>query len=212
MRSRRISRVPAVTAHVGGVTDDMFGFDREMSETVLRFAELGYDAIFPDLLWREAPGAAPADASATARANGGAPDEWLIEDVAAATDHLRSLPTSNGRLGVIGYGAGGLQALLAGCNVALDAAADCYGEYVVGARPEGMLPFQVTTSSTSCRGCARRSWGCSGTSTTIPAPSRSPSSTRSSTRRTSLMSSIVTPRWPRVLRRRRPVVPCCCRR
>jgi carboxymethylenebutenolidase len=72
------------------------------------------------------------------------PDEWLIEDVAAATDYLRSLPTSNGRLRVIGYGAGGLQAVLAACNVALDAAVDCYGEYVVGARPEDMFPFQVT--------------------------------------------------------------------
>jgi carboxymethylenebutenolidase len=26
----------------------------------------------------------------------------------------------------------------------LDAAVDCYGEYVVGARPEGMFAFQVT--------------------------------------------------------------------
>ena len=72
------------------------------------------------------------------------PDEWLIEDVAATTDYLRSLPTSNRRLGVIGSGAGGLRAVLAACNVALDAAVDCYGEYVVGARPEGMFPFRVT--------------------------------------------------------------------
>jgi carboxymethylenebutenolidase len=34
--------------------------------------------------------------------------------------------------------------VLAACNVDFDAAVDCYGEYVVGARPEGMFPFQVT--------------------------------------------------------------------
>jgi carboxymethylenebutenolidase len=56
------------------------------------------------------------------------PDEWLIEDVAAATDYLRSLTTSNGRVGVIGYGAGGRQAVLAARNVDFDAAVDCYGE------------------------------------------------------------------------------------
>ena len=33
-----------------------------------RFAELGYDAICPNLYWREAPGASPDDAAATARA------------------------------------------------------------------------------------------------------------------------------------------------
>jgi carboxymethylenebutenolidase len=66
--------------------------------------------------------------SVTARANGGVPDEWLIEDVAAATDYLRSLTTSNGRVGVIGYGAGGRQAVLAARNVDFDAAVDCYGE------------------------------------------------------------------------------------
>jgi carboxymethylenebutenolidase len=130
----------------GGVVviHDLFGFDRDTSEIVLRFAELGYDAICPDLFWRYAQGVAPEDASVTARANGGVPDEGLIEDVAAAAGYLRSLPTSNGRVGVIGYGAGGRQAVLAACNVDFDAAVDCYGEYVVGARPEGMFPFQVT--------------------------------------------------------------------
>ena len=71
------------------------------------------------------------------------PDEWLIEDVAAA-GYLSSLPTSNGRVGVIGYGAGGRQAVLAACNIDFDATVDCYGEFVVGARPEGVCPFRVT--------------------------------------------------------------------
>ena len=53
----------------------MPGYDRATKEIVRRFAELGYDAICPNLYWREAPGAAPDDAAATARAQGGVPDE-----------------------------------------------------------------------------------------------------------------------------------------
>src|SRR5665648_179465 len=68
----------------GGVVviHHMPGYDRGTKEIVRRFAELGYDAICPNLYWREAPGAAPDDAAATARANGGVPDERLIGDVA----------------------------------------------------------------------------------------------------------------------------------
>src|SRR4051794_7824254 len=46
------------------------GYDRATKEIVRRFAELGYDAICPNLHWREAPGAAPGDAAAPARAQG----------------------------------------------------------------------------------------------------------------------------------------------
>lgn len=131
----------------GGVVviHHMFGYDWGTIEAVLRFAELGYDAICPDLFWRDAPGAEPDDASATARARGGVPDERLIEDVAGAAGYLRSLSTSNQKVGVIGYGSGGRQAVLAACNVDLDAAVDCYGEFIVGTRPEGMFSFQVTS-------------------------------------------------------------------
>jgi len=51
----------------------MPGYDRSTKEITRRFAELGYDAICPNLYWREAPGAAPDDAAATARAQGGVP-------------------------------------------------------------------------------------------------------------------------------------------
>ena len=108
-----------------------------------RFAELGYDAICPNLYWREAPGAAPDDAAATARAQGGVPDERLVGDVGGAAAYLRSLPTSNGKVGVIGYCSGGRQSVLAACNLDLDAAVDCYGAFVTGTPPEG-FPLKVT--------------------------------------------------------------------
>src|SRR5690348_18473164 len=83
------------------------GHDRATKEIVRRFAELGYDAICPNLYSREAPGAAPDDAAAVARAAGGVPDDRLVGDVAGAAVALRALDGSNGRVGVIGYCSGG---------------------------------------------------------------------------------------------------------
>jgi carboxymethylenebutenolidase len=115
----------------------MPGYDRESKEIVRRFANMGYDAICPNLYWREAPGAEPSDAAATARAQGGVPDERLLGDVAGAAAHLRALDTSNGKVGVIGYCSGGRQSVLVACNLDLDAAVDCYGAFVTGTPPEG---------------------------------------------------------------------------
>ena len=118
------------------------GYDRASKEIVRRFAELGYDAVCPNLYWRDAPGAAPDDAAAVARAKGGVPDERLVGDVAGAAAHLRALPTSNGRVGVIGFCSGGRQSVLAGCTVDVDAAVDCYGAFVTEPVPDG-YPLQV---------------------------------------------------------------------
>jgi carboxymethylenebutenolidase len=136
---------PEGEARRGGVVviHHMPGYDRETKEIVRRFAELGYDAICPNLYAREAPGAAPDDAAAVARAQGGVPDERLIGDVAGAVAYLRALPTSNGKVGVIGYCSGGRQSVLAACNLDLDAAVDCYGAFVTGIVPEG-FPLKVT--------------------------------------------------------------------
>jgi carboxymethylenebutenolidase len=130
---------PQVDSPRGGVVviHHMPGYDRASKEIVRRFAELGYDAICPNLYWREAPGAAPDDAAATARASGGVPDERLIGDVRGAVEYLRALPSSNGRVGVIGYCSGGRQTVLAACNLDVDAAVDCYGAFVTGTPPEG---------------------------------------------------------------------------
>jgi carboxymethylenebutenolidase len=123
----------------GGVVviHHMPGYDRATKEITRRFAELGYDAICPNLYWREAPGAAPDDAAATARASGGVPDQRLVGDVGGAAAYLRALPSSNGKVGSIGYCSGGRQSVLAACHVDLDAAVDCYGAFVTGTPPEG---------------------------------------------------------------------------
>jgi carboxymethylenebutenolidase len=129
----------------GGVVviHHMPGWDRASKEITRRFAELGYDAICPNLHGREAPGAAPDDASAAVRAKGGVPDPRLVGDVAGAAAYLRALPTSNGKVGCIGYCSGGRQSVLAACHVDLDAAVDCYGAYVTGTPPPDW-PLKVT--------------------------------------------------------------------
>jgi carboxymethylenebutenolidase len=120
------------------VIHHMPGYDEATRAMVRNFAASGYAALCPNLHYREAPGASPADASAAVRAAGGVPDERLVGDVAAAVNHLRSLPGSNGKIGVIGHCSGGRQAFLAACSLTIDAAVDCYGAFVVEDPPEGM--------------------------------------------------------------------------
>ncbi len=124
------------------VIHHMPGFDRATKEIARRFATLGYSVVAPNLYWREAPGAAPDDAAATARASGGVPDERLVGDVRGAAAHLRALPGANGRVGVVGYCSGGRQSFLSGIAAGVDAAVDCYGAFVTGTPPEG-YPLQV---------------------------------------------------------------------
>ncbi len=125
----------------GGVVviHHMPGYDRATKELARTFAVYGYDTVCPNLFHRYAPGASPGDAAAAARAAGGAPDDQVMGDLAGAAAHLRSLPTSNGKVGVIGYCSGGRQAYLAACLLDIDAAVDCYGGRVV-AGPDEVTP------------------------------------------------------------------------
>jgi carboxymethylenebutenolidase len=128
----------------GGVVviHHMPGYDPQNKEIARNFAYHGYNAVVPNLYWREAPGASPDDAAATARANGGVPDERLVGDVAGAMAYLKGLSNSNGKVGTIGYCSGGRQSFLAAVSLDLDAAVDCYGAFVVGEVPEG-IPLKV---------------------------------------------------------------------
>jgi carboxymethylenebutenolidase len=130
---------------VGGVVviHHMPGYDVQTKEITRTFAAKGYLAICPNLYWREAPGASPDDAAATARAAGGVPDERLVGDVAGAVAHLKALDLSNGTVASIGYCSGGRQSFPAACSLPLDAAVDCYGAFVVAPPPDGM-PLKVS--------------------------------------------------------------------
>jgi carboxymethylenebutenolidase len=124
------------------VIHHMPGYDSATKEITRRFAAFGYAALMPNLYYREAPGASPDDAAATARAMGGVPDERLVGDVAGAAEYLRALSGSNGKVGVIGYCSGGRQSFLAACSLPFDAAVDCYGACIVNPPGEG-FPLRV---------------------------------------------------------------------
>src|ERR1700730_8755075 len=108
------------------VIHHMPGWDSATKEITRKFAAHGYNAICPNLYTREAPGASPDDAAATARALGGVPDERLVGDVLGAVTFLRGQPNSNGKAGTIGYCSGGRQSFLAALTLPLGAAVDCY--------------------------------------------------------------------------------------
>jgi carboxymethylenebutenolidase len=128
---------PLGSGPYGGVVviHHMPGYDEGTKEITRRFAARGYIALMPNLYSREAPGAAPDDAAAAARAQGGVPDQRLVGDVQGAADHIKSLPSSNGKVGSIGYCSGGRQSFLAACSLPLDAAVACYPGMVVKPPP-----------------------------------------------------------------------------
>jgi carboxymethylenebutenolidase len=148
--------VPLAKGSRGGVVwiHHMPGYDRETKEFVRRLAASGYHTVCPNLYSREAPGAEPDDAAATARAAGGVPDDRLIGDVDGAVQYLANLDGANGKTGVIGHCSGGRQAFLAACSLKLDAAVDCYGAFIVEDPPEGipasMKPILGLATELSC--------------------------------------------------------------
>jgi carboxymethylenebutenolidase len=119
------------------------GYDRETKEFVRRAADAGYDAVCPNLYSRVGRDAAPDDAAAQVRAQGGVPDEQVMGDVGAAVDHLRSLDTSNGKVAVIGHCSGGRHTFLAAATLPIDAAIVCYGGMIAGDGPPPQLPTMV---------------------------------------------------------------------
>jgi carboxymethylenebutenolidase len=120
-------------------------FSREFSD---RLARHGYTVICPDLYDRFGHGT-PDDVAAKVRSEGGVPDDSVVADCAAALGWLKALPTSNGKVGVIGMCSGGRHALLAGSRVAgFDAVADLWGGGVIAtqdqlspARPVAVIDY-----------------------------------------------------------------------
>lgn len=113
------------------VIHHMPGWDEWYREATRKFAHHGYAAISPNLYYRSGHGT-PEDVAAKVRAEGGVPDDQVVGDLVGAMQFLRSLPTSNGKVGVFGTCSGGRQAFLVACRSdGFDAAVDCWGGRVV---------------------------------------------------------------------------------
>jgi carboxymethylenebutenolidase len=108
-------------------------FYREFSD---RLARHGYTVICPDLYCRFGHGT-PDDVAATVRSQGGVADDSVVADCAAAAAWLKALPSSNGKVGIIGSCSGGRHALLAASRVpGFDAVVDLWGGGVVASQEE----------------------------------------------------------------------------
>jgi len=162
---------PTSLTGAGGIVviHHMPGFDDPTKEIVRRFASWGYAAVSPNLHHRDAPGAAPDDAAAANRANGGVSDEQLVGDVGGAVEHLRGLEGVNGKVAVIGYCSGGRQSVLAACALDLDAAIDCYGAFVLASPPEGSR-LSMTSLRDRLGGLTAPLLGLFGADDTHPSP------------------------------------------
>ena len=113
------------------VIHHMPGWDEWTMEVCRKLAHHGYNAIAPHLYFRFGKGS-PDDLAALARAAGGSPDDQVVADVADCAKYLRALPTSNGKVGVIGFCSGGRHTFLVGCKLPnIDALVDCWGGNVI---------------------------------------------------------------------------------
>src|SRR5439155_22014862 len=77
------------------------GWDELYQEFARRCANHGYNVICPDMYCREGHGTAD-DIAAKVRAAGGIADDQVLADAEAASRLQKSLPTSNGKVGIIG--------------------------------------------------------------------------------------------------------------
>jgi carboxymethylenebutenolidase len=127
------------------------GWDELNQEFARRLANHGYTVITPDLYCRAGHGS-PDDVAAAVRAEGGVSDDQVLADCEAARDWLKSLPTSNGKVGIMGTCSGGRHTtMVIGRTDGFDAAVDLWGGRVVADKDsltekQPVAPIDYTTN------------------------------------------------------------------
>ncbi|MDO8672193.1 MAG: dienelactone hydrolase family protein [Dehalococcoidia bacterium] len=125
------------------VIHEAFGLLEHTKSLVRKFAARGYIALAPDLFSRGGE-PDPSDLPDVIRKITGLPDSQAIADFEGAITALRSVATSNGKIGCIGHCSGGRHTLLFACNTNnLCAAIDCYGGRVVTEETTAAQPKPV---------------------------------------------------------------------
>lgn len=119
------------------VVHHMPGWDEWTREVVRKVAHHGFNAVSPDLHFRQGPGT-PSEKSQRVRDMGGQIDALIIDDLSGGEAYLRDLPTANAKVGLIGFCSGGRVAYMAAAKMpGLDCAVDCWGGNVTS--PPGKL-------------------------------------------------------------------------
>ncbi|MBR62407.1 MAG: carboxymethylenebutenolidase [Dehalococcoidia bacterium] len=107
------------------------GWDELYREFTRRFAHHGYQAICPNLYYRDGHGT-PEDVAAKVRSVGGVADDQVMGDLESAANYLKQLSDNNGKTAVFGTCSGGRHGFLAGCRLdVFDAVVECWGGNVV---------------------------------------------------------------------------------
>jgi carboxymethylenebutenolidase len=121
------------------VIHEAFGLVEHVRDVARRFANVGFDAIAPDLYAREGP-PDPGDMGSVAAKMFAIPDARALYDLGAAARHLRGLDDATGKVGCVGFCAGGRHSLLlATAGPVVDAAVDCWGGFIERATPDHEL-------------------------------------------------------------------------
>ena len=119
------------------VVHHMPGWDEWTREVVRKVAHHGFNAVSPDLHFRQGPGT-PSEKSQRVRDMGGQIDALIIDDLSGGEAYLRDLATANAKVGLIGFCSGGRVAYMAAAKMpGLDCAVDCWGGNVTS--PPGKL-------------------------------------------------------------------------
>lgn len=135
------------------VIHHMPGWDEWTRAVVDKIAHHGFNVISPNLHFRQGPGT-PQERSQNVRAAGGQIDAAVLADLAGGESYLRDLPTSNGKVGLIGFCSGGRVAYMAAAKMpTLDCAVDCWGGNIVSPpatlnENQPMAPLDMTADIT----------------------------------------------------------------
>jgi len=118
------------------VIHEAFGLVEHIRDIARRFANIGYNAVAPDLYSRKGGPSDPNDINTVFPVMFGKSDAEAVQDLDAAADYLRGLPGATGKVGVIGFCSGGRQTLLYACSSKPAAAVDCWGGFIHRATPD----------------------------------------------------------------------------
>ena len=119
------------------VIHEAFGLVEHIRDIARRFANIGYNALAPDLYARAGGPSDPSDINTVFPVMFGKSDAEAVQDLEAAAAHLRALPGASGRIGAVGFCSGGRQTLLFACSSnKVDAAVDCWGGFIHRATPD----------------------------------------------------------------------------
>ena len=116
---------------------EAFGLADHICDVARRFANIGYNAIAPDLYWRDGNPTDPSDFATVFPVMFGLKDSQAVGDLEASADYLRGLKGATGKVGAIGFCSGGRHTLLFACSSRkVDAAVDCWGGFIHRATPD----------------------------------------------------------------------------